>query len=379
MSNESGQVPIEPTPTAVATVPVTAPTAESVTTERAKTSLEVGDIAKLSPAQLDEITQAIHDQIPRDPKSGRPLLIPEKPVPVVEPEIVPETAPEVVPEPVTEPIAEAVATEVTPEPTVEVDPEPEPGKLPQHRTRATNSFDDMVLRRYKLAQTDGRPLTMEQCVAAEKAAQGIVSTEKAAPDVKTIDSAKAELDALWAKHAEAKVAFDAEAEARLTREIFEKNEEIREIKEDAKARAQAENHRFQSASEAARLKAIALYPDLATEGSKIALRKDAIFAQHKASNDPIMFRADYKLLLAQMAAAEEGIAPKTAVTTPTPTSKPVARSVQPAKPVAPIASATARTTPTSKVTNVASLITGLKGNQKALDEIQEQLSNSISR
>jgi hypothetical protein len=380
MSTESGLVPIVETTTVAVTTPEVAPAASTVTQNETKKGLEVADLVNLTPSQLDDITQAIHDAIPRDAKSGKALLVPEPLVPVDETPVVPtETVPEVAPEPEAIPEPETVPEVVPVVPEVDPEPDSEPGKLVQHRTRATNSFDDMVLRRYKLSQADGRPLTMEQCVNAEKAAQGIVSPKTAPAEVKSIDSAKAELDALWTRQAEAKAAFDPEAEAKLTREIFEKNEEIRDLKEDAKARQTSETHRFQSASENSRLKALSLYPDLAVEGSKIALRKDAIHEAYKANNDPIMYRADYKLLLAQMAAAEEGIAPKTTVV-PATAPKPVpARSVPPAKPVVPIVSAAARTTPTSKATNAAAVITGLLGNQSALDELQELISVSIRR
>jgi hypothetical protein len=380
------QNPVTPAPTPAPAAPVT-----TLTSERVEPDLDaqLKSIDALTPAQSRAIDAQIRNLIPRDSK-GKALASAHDGILDTTSEPAPERAPVVTPapepapttgEPAPEPTLEPTATpEPTPAPVPEPTTEPEPtdGKLPQHRTRAKDSFDDQVLRRYNNAARDGNPLSMETCVAAEKAAQGIIAP--AQPQVqpeRSVEKANIELSELVAKRETAASDYDNVELTKLTTAIEEKREEIRDIREDRRAKDQAATHQRQTEWNASMAKAQDLYPDIGKAGTKLNAAKDRIYDAHKANNDPIISRADYPIILAQMAAAEERIAPKAPGA---PVSKPAStRSVTPAKPAPPLASASARTTQngTGTPTVAAYLDNGITLRESK--EINKQLRKLVRR
>lgn len=402
MANPTEQAIAAPsTPvTAPATTPSVAP-AGGQKPERTETAVvDENFLRNLSSADQKALSKSIRDVIPRD-KRGKALLPPEtvdhatlatetEPEPVAPPAEPTPTVETPAPEPETTP--EPTSPETTPAVVPEPEPEPEPtdGKLPQHRVRARDSFDDQVMRRYNNAIRDGAPLSMEACVAAEKAAQGILTPAKptdapAAP--KALETANAELAEIETKLQAAAEAFDSVEVAKLTIAMRKKDAEIRDIQEDQRARQQSEAHKRQSAWHASESQAVTLYPQvvpdavkgLSDEGKRLIAAKDRLFEEHKNGNDPIRFRTDYPLLLLKLAAAEEGIAPSTAKKAAPAAPKPVSvRSAQPAKPAPPLASASARTTPngTGKPT-AAELLPKL--NFREAKELNKHFSSLLKR
>lgn len=388
-------------PTTPAMVPATAPAAPVGNTENSERVKEglVDDkfLKNLSSADQKALTQAIRGTIPRDAR-GKALTPPETDPAILATEtepVVPEpvAAPETTEEPTPEPEPEPTAEEPTPEePVLEPEPEPEPetatGKPPQRRVRGETPEDDAALALYQAAQRKGKPITMAE--AALEAGR-ILNPEGATetPVAKPLATAKAELAELREKRKHAKtVTFDVEAEESASVAIEDKLEEIRRIEATSERQQQAEQSQRQAAWTENTNKAVALYPQvipdkdkkLSAEGKRLIAAKDKLFESHKESNDPIRFRTDYPLLLLHMAAAEEGIAPKSAKSAPVPVAaRPsLTRSVPSAKPAAPLASATARTTPngTGKPP-VAELLTSL--NMRDAKKVNQHFSALLKR
>lgn len=400
MPNEPEAIAPPVTPTVAVTAPA-APAASSVP-ERVQAAVSEDFLKNLSKADLKTLNKSIHAVIPRD-KQGKALVSAEtdpailatemdEPAPVPEAISTPKSDPEPEPEP-------TVTTEPTPDvvsPEPELETEPTDGKLPQHRIRARDSFDDLVMRRYNNGIRDGNPISMEACITAEKAAQGILAPAKAdpaAPTNKPLETAQAELAALRQERKTAKAAYDVDAEDAAQTAIEGKLLEIERIERDSERatlqKQQSEQHQRQSAWQAHESQAVTLYPQvipdkvkgLSEEGKRLIAAKDRLFEEHKSSRDPIRFRVDYPLLLLKLAAAEEGIAPSTvkpkapAIAAPKAAS---ARSVTPAKPAAPLASASARTTPngTGKPT-AAELLPSL--NLRDAKKVNQHFSSLLRR
>lgn len=400
MPIESVQAQAVPNPavTSTATV-VTAPAVVSAP-ERVEPAVVSGDFLKsLSKADQKALTASIRNAIPRDSKGKAIAPAKTETAPVADPELTQVETPAAE---VAAPVEDAPAVDPEPEPTaiapaLEVpaaDPELDPdGKLPQHRIRARDSFDDLVMRRYNNGIRDGNAISMEACIAAEKAAQGILAPLKPieTPASKTIEAAQAELATLREQRKAAKIAYDTDAEDTAQTAIEGKLLEIERLERQAEQstiqKRQGEIHQRQTAWQASQDQAMALYPDiipnpqtktLSENGKRLSAAKDRLFDEHKSANDPIQSRSDYPLLLLKLAAAEEGIAPaskKAAPATPKPVST---RSVTPAKPAPPLASASARTTPngTGKPP-VAELLPSL--NMRDAKKVNQLLSSHLKR
>lgn len=367
--------------------------------ERVQAAVNEDFLKALSKTDQKDLTKAIRNVIPRDSK-GKALAHAELDPAVLatesdEPEPVAAPVPEPVPvvaetvEPTPEETPEPTAIEPTPEETpVELEPDPDDletpseKKLVQQRLRAANEVDDMALTIYRKAIALKKPISLAQAEVQAKIALGIKDVAASdAPASKTVDVAQAELAELRNKRKEAKAAYDVDAEDAATTAIEDKLQEIADLKEDHRARQQAETHQRQTAWQASEAQAVNLYPDvipdkvkgLSAQGKLLLAAKDRLYEEHKASNDPIRFRTDYPLMLLKLAAAEEGIAPSTVKAKPVPAPKVAStRSVTPAKPAPPLASASARTTPNgTSAPNVATLLGTLS--QRELKEINKNL------
>lgn len=373
-----------------APTPSTAPANTVPPTEQAKTALVKVDasfLPKLTRAESRQLDESIRNAIPRD-EHGKAKLQPglnseAKPVGIAEdkaPEIVtppaPETVstenePEVIP-PVLEPPAPETAPAPESETTLETEvPPAAPEKAPQRRVRGEKPEDDMALEIFQNRQRVGKPISMLEAALEARAVLGLDEETPAAPVAKTVEAAQSELATLREQRKAAKAEFNTDAEDTAQTAIEDKLREIGRLEQEAAVRQQAEGQKKQTAYQQSMAKAVDLYPDLRKADSKISMTKDRIWAEHKANNDPILSRQDYPLILAQMAAAEERVAPKAATTT---SPKPVPpRSVQPAKPAPPLASASARTTqPGSGTPTVATLLKGM--NRRELQAVNEKMA-----
>lgn len=371
----------EPAPAPVA--PVVPPANNLTQTERDAKGSEAIDIDSMSESVLDQVSDNLRNLIPSDAKGkaldkAREVVAKGTPAELEEKEVVPPVAAEPAPEPapiVADP-ANPIAEVIPPAPE-NIAPEPEPEKNPQRRVRGEKPEDDMALDIFQTRQRIGKPISMLEASLEANRILGIGEAEpEPGPAPKTVDVAKTELDTLWAEYSEADKTFDENKPA-IMRKIHEKEEEIRDIKQDEVARSQRQQHEVQSARQQSAGKAAALYPDLAVIGSPIENAKNQIHQALVESSDPIVNTADYPLHLGQLAAAQTKTPPKLAGQ-PAPASKPVpSRSVQPAKPVAPLTSATARTTTPPKGQAVEAALDGMSGRQ--LDELVSALSPHIRR
>lgn len=388
-------------------VPIPAPTVTEqpannpAPTERGQTGLvDAAFLKSLKPSELKELNAKIHDAIPRDER-GKARALPEK-APVAEAAKVPPVTAEPVLAPVssteTEPIAPAETEPPAPAPEtapatepVATSPELEhepvvPEKAPQRRVRGEKPEDDLALDIFQTRQRSGKPISMLEASLEANRILGIGEGEpEPAPAPKSVDVANQELAALREERRVAKVAFDAEAEDKAQTAIEDKLREITRLEKDEENRTVSRRQQVQTEAQRSMAKAVELYPcvvpdatgKVSAAGQRLLATKDRIWAEHKANNDPALTRADYPLVLLQMAAAEEKIAPKSAVTT-APTKPAPPRSVQPAKPAPPLASASARTTPNG--TGAPTVATLLKNmNRRDLQKINDDLATLRGR
>lgn len=259
------------------------------------------------------------------------------------------------------PVETVAPTEETEEET-EVEVPGEAKKSPQHRIRANDSFDDQVARRYRNAQSDGKPISWEKAVQAEKAAQAALNPESAAHAKETPSQAAtaprtdgkpatvAETDAKIAElRQKRKEAFTQNADLDLTDELDNQIQELRDHKHvlgtEASIGEQRQRQAFETDVRTSQAKAVEMFPDCMDKESALTKAMIKIDKNWGARNHPDFYSPHKPLLLAQEAADLLGIAP--GVTTP---KAPAAASPQPVKtvrpvqPAAPIASGATRTT-----------------------------------
>lgn len=379
--------PVETTPvTAPVTTPV-APAGDLVSTQNGQlTGSAEFDISAMTPQQLEAVTLDLDKLVPRD-SSGKALMKAPEMVPSPNPDstALVEAPLELKVPAVETPVAEVlIEKHEAEEPEVIVDPKEEVpleepvvnGKPPQRRVRGETPEDDAALALYAAAQRKGQPITLAE--AALEAGRIINREEKIEiVEVKSLDAAIAEREVLWKEHETAAAAFDRGAEAATLRKITEKNEEIRDIKQDAVARRQQAEYEARSTYQTSMQQAATLYPDLAKADSIISKAKDEIHAALLASNDPAVKAADYPLDLARRAAKATSTAPVIPGKTPISTKPVTIRSAPPAKPAPPLLSATARTTTPAKSITTGAVIDQMGPRQLA--DLREAMNSHFGR
>lgn len=220
-------------------------------------------------------------------------------------------------------------------------------KAPQYRTRPV---DDIEKRAFELRK--GNPdKPLQECLDEARAEL----TQAAEPEVtlptpQALADERKELDKEW-RRAVRELASDEDIQE-LEARIAEIDDQLPKAAEQHQRAAQREAERFQEYAN----RTVELYPDAAVEGSPLYERMEAIHQTMEANGDSTIHAPNKALVIAQMAARELSIAPKTpgkagASTTGAPGQPRQAATAQPrarghAPMTAPLASPGARTTTT---------------------------------
>lgn len=257
----------------------------------------------------------------------------------------------------TEPAAPAdpAPGESAPAPTETEDEEPaEPAEGGGKRFRV-QAADPVEARALELRKRN-RDLSLEECLTRAKAELG-VSTQQEDPDApklpQSLDEARTALNDLRARR---KKALGEDMDFATAAQLDEEIETLRDHMEDLRDRetTEAQSHRaaFIERVEASKTRAVELYADVAVADSALCQRMVQIDQDLQDNDDPLYFSPDKPLKLAQMAAADLGIAPKSTKAAPAPAAPaPKAEALRHAAPKpAPVvpASGNARTTSTTQ-------------------------------
>lgn len=192
---------------------------------------------------------------------------------------------------------------------------------PQHRIRPRSETDAAVL----ALMSRNQDMTLEEALARvkgpttpqEAAAQAEAAPAPAAAAASTLDALTAKQEELKQRLQAAHDDMDFSEAGKIQNEILELIEQKAEAKVAAAQAEAAEIASWNQQVAAAEAKALALYPGMEAPNSAHYAKMEAIHAIMERENDPLIHRADYAIKLAQMAAAELGIAPRT-TTTPAP-------------------------------------------------------------
>jgi hypothetical protein len=218
----------------------------------------------------------------------------------------------------------------------------QPPKAPQFRIRPTTEVDALALDIVKRAQVAGKPMSLADAV---KKAQEILGESPSQTSVGQKSDPVADLEQkireLRAERKKAMTeALDFEKAAELEEQIESLREQLFEAKLAAKTKAEEslskEKAAFEKQVQQAEELAQQLYPDFSNKSSALYKKMLEIDAVMRETRNPILGNPKKNLLIAQMAANELGIAPKTTISP--------AASVGKKTTPAPIASGRARTT-----------------------------------
>ena len=255
--------------------------------------------------------------------------------------------------------------------------EPEP-KTPTFRFKPQDEVEKQAMGLVKAAQKLGKHLSLKNAIARVEETLGIgdqpQSQQVSREPVKATPAPDALLVEASAKLAELRVArkvaftqeLDTEKAADLDDQIFDQIAKIQELKvqkvESVKnAEAQYLNTFKQQETTAAKY-----YPQLKDASSPLFQRVAELDRQMKEMKDPLYFEADKPLILAQMAAKELRIAPKTpgkaapAVSTKPVTPSVVGKPLTPQMKVSPVSGGTRTTQVNTGSRDATKVIASLK-------------------
>ena len=208
--------------------------------------------------------------------------------------------------------------------------------------------DPVEARAFELRKHN-RDLSLEECLARAKAEltpEGDQPAEDGNAMPATVDAAH---EALTALRAERKKAFGEDYDFAKAAELDDKIEELRAhiatLSSRETVQQEQEKERFMATVEESKAQAVDLYPDVSNPDSALVKRMEEIDADMRDSDNPLYFDPQKPFKLAQMAANDLSIAPRSRAKAP---AKPAAsqQPTRPARPTAPIvpASGNARTT-----------------------------------
>jgi hypothetical protein len=208
--------------------------------------------------------------------------------------------------------------------------------------------DPVEARAFELRKHN-RDLSLEECLARAKAELAPEGGDEPQPDndlPATVDEAHKALTTL---RAERKKALGEDYDFAKTAELDDKIEQLRAhiatLSSRESVQQEQEKERFMAAVEDSKAQAVELYPDVTDSNSALVKRMEEIDADMRDSDNPLYFDPNKPLKLAQMAANDLSIAPRSrgkAAPKPPATQQPT----RPARPTAPVvpASGNARTT-----------------------------------
>lgn len=212
---------------------------------------------------------------------------------------------------------------VTPQEEVsQVDPQSdldEDQTIKEIRIKPKSIDDQAALRIMKSANASGLDMTLEEAIAIVKQKKGetpSASTTSETPQEGSIEAMQAEIARIEEELIQAGEDFKTADIARL--QIAHNKALVRLDRAERDAQVQAQqaervaHTQQEQAFAAAESKAIELYPDAAVEGSRMWKAMEAIQAALEANNDPLVQSTDAPVVIAQMAAAQIGLAPTNA-------------------------------------------------------------------
>jgi len=219
-------------------------------------------------------------------------------------------------------------------------------KPPQYRFRPENEVEELAFDIRKRAVKAGKPMPLKEALAQ---AEQILNPEKETSEEEgsanglpsTVEDATALLKQMREERREAlSKEMDFEKVAELDDKIEDLREHIAELKVSTTSKeAEAQQARLEE-FESAKARTVELYPDVTQKDSPLVQKMHEIDAALKENGDDLFYSPEKPLKLAQMAARELGIAPRTAAKATKPATPAAKR--PPAKPQ--IASGAARTT-----------------------------------
>lgn len=232
------------------------------------------------------------------------------------PETPPAEKPQEAPAP-EEPAKEAREPEAIDE-TPAADPETEVPPAKNWRIKPKTDDDAKVLEMYRrnpdLTLAEAAARVRGRAEPQQPAAKETQSSQQPEANpvltVEALEKRKAELKT-QIKKASAED-FDFEKAAELQLELAELPFQMLEARQREQFAKSEQETAHKSAVTTAEQKAVELYPDINVEGSEIRERMDAIAVALAEAGDPLLDRPECGLRIAQMAAAELGIAPATA-------------------------------------------------------------------
>ncbi|MBE2178868.1 MAG: hypothetical protein IAE97_00145, partial [Chthoniobacterales bacterium] len=206
-----------------------------------------------------------------------------------------------------EPVAPEAPKTPTPE---DEDGEPATGGGKRFRVQAADQVEARALELRKR----NRDLSLEECLTRAKAELGVTDppSDPNAPAMpKTLEEARTALSTL---RQERKKAFGEDMDFAKAAELDDQIEALRDhmdvLRDRETSEAERQRTEFLENVEASKSKAVELYADVAVAESALCKRMAEIDQTLQDNDDPLFFSPDKPLKLAQMAAAELGIAPK---------------------------------------------------------------------
>lgn len=252
--------------------------------------------------------------------------------------------------------------------------DPPDRKPPQYRWRPKSETDALAMDIIKRAEKSGKEISMRDALAQAETILKSDDDEAGADNglPKTIAESEAMLADLRQQRRQA-LAKDLDFEK--TAELDDKIEELRDhlgglkISEIEARRTQEED--WNTTLTQSKSRAVQVYPDSAVAGSELVKEMARIDVELKDTENPLYHSPDKPFKLAQMAANNLGIAPKSAnapaakVAKPAASSQPVKKpaatsAARPAKPASPPMSGTARTAQASTNGQAASELDGVQ-------------------
>lgn len=201
----------------------------------------------------------------------------------------------------------------------ESEEEPAPtDKAARYRIKAKNDVERTALALHKANPT----WTLEQSIDAAKklhpeTTPAQTTTEEA---TESLDDVEKQIADLKEKRKAAIKEFDADAQIELEEQIDALRDKKQELAVKQRESAATEEQRFYAEAEKAQAEAIARYPDAAKADSALAKEMARIDAELIATDNPLIYDPKKVFRVAQMAANNLAIAPRS-LTAPAPTVK----------------------------------------------------------
>jgi hypothetical protein len=190
--------------------------------------------------------------------------------------------------------------------------EPDTKNANRYRIKAKNDVERTALALHKANPT----WTLEQSIEAAKKLHPEATDENqgeqqaASEEVDSLESIEAKIAELKERRKEAKKTFDADLEIELEEQIDALKDKRAELAVMAKQKQTTEEQQFYATAAKAEEKAIEYYPDAANPQSALAKEMARIDQDLIATDNPLIYDPNKAFRVAQMAANNLSIAPR---------------------------------------------------------------------